>query len=187
MNAPVNGDDFLARVKPVLKEHRVQICLRPDLVQRWEQLNEQLAESRAQSAGGRLSDGKAATAAQKKLAKDIVALEAEIDAASAWFTFRALPAADFRALCAEFPPRKDNQIDQITGYDRDAVADALIRRCLVDPVFSEAGWAEFMSVCAPTEWQELRDGVFEANGGTEKAPKSRLASEVLSRRASVSA
>ena len=185
MSEPINGDVLLARVKPVLKESRTQICLRPDLVERHEILSDELAKAQESAPAARMA-GKGSTAEAKKIAKDIVALEAEIEGASAWFVHRALPKDEFRALCAKFPPRKDNQIDLVAGYDRDAVADLLIRECLIDPVFSDTGWAAFLTTCAPTEWSELRDNAFEANGGTS-VPKSLLASQVLSPKGNASA
>lgn len=184
MTEPINGDDLIARVKPVLKEHRTQICLRPDLVKQHEELNAQLVQSQAQVAG-RLAGG-GTSAESKKIAKAIVALEAEIEGASAWFVFRAKSKDEFRALCSKHPPRKDNQFDMISGYDRDAVADVLIAECLIDPVFTAQGWVAFQTTCAPSEWNELRDAAFEANGGTSVPPKSQLASQVLSRRGNAS-
>ena len=189
MNSPIDGDALLARVKPTLKRARTQICLRPDLVLEWERLNEELAKSTTPAAdgAGRLNGGPSATAATKRLAKQIVELESEIESASAWFEYEAMPNEDFRALCVKYPPRKDNQFDLMTGYDRDAVADVLIRKCLVDPVFTDNGWTALMSKLAPSEWGALRDAVFDANGGTDTDPKSQLASQILSRRGNASA
>ena len=181
---PINGDDFIASVNPTLKEHRVQICLRPDLLQRHEQLEEDLRKAVTGGAGARLNGGQATGTEQRKLAEDIQSLEAEIEAASAWFKFRAMPGQEFRTLCLEYPPRPGIQMDAVYGYDRDAVADVLIRKSLIDPVFTDAGWDRFMATCAPSEWAELRDGAYEANGGSFKPPKSLLASQLLTPRGS---
>lgn len=183
MAEPINGDELLARVKPQLKEHRTQICLRPDLVDEWERLDKELREAK-ETTTGRLSAGN--SAAVEKLAQQVVDVEAQIEEASAWFTFRALPQSQYRAVLADHPPREDNQMDAIAGHDRDAVADVLIRKCLVDPTFTEAGWRTFMETCAASEWVELREAAFEANGGSVTPPKSALASEVLSKRAPAS-
>jgi hypothetical protein len=186
VNAPINGDDLLARVQPTLKEVRVQICLRPDLIDQWNTLNAELEESLAQAGGGRLSDG-GPTAADKKKARAVQALEKDIEAASAWFMFRAMPSEKYEALCAEHPPKKGDQFDLLAGYDRVAVGAVIVRKCLVDPVFSDEGWETFKTTCGPSEWEELRNAAFEANGGVGALPKSQAASQVLSRRGSASA
>ena len=197
MSEPIDGDALIADIKPVLKQHRVQICLRPDLVSEWENKDAQLQELLAKPAGsGRLAGEGSPPAAAKKLAREITALEADIEKASVWFTYRGLPSDKFRALCAKNPPREKNQFDMLLGYDQDAVAEILMSParegkdeygCLIDPVFSDEGWAGLIPKIGPSEWQELRDGAFEANGATKTDPKSVTASSVLSRRGSASA
>lgn len=197
MSEPIDGDALIASIKPVLKQHRVQICLRPDLVSDWGHKDAELKELLAKPAGtGRLAGEGSPTAAAKKLAREITKLEAEIEQASVWFTYRALPSDKFRALCAKNPPRDKNQFDLLIGYDQDAVAEILMSParegkdqygCLIDPVFSDEGWAALLPSIGASEWQELRDGAFEANGATKTDPKSATASSVLSRRGSASA
>jgi hypothetical protein len=179
--SPINGDELLARVKPVLKEQRVQICLRPDLMQQHENLEEELRTGAAMG-GNRLNpSGKTGP---RTTAEAIQALEEEIEAASVWFTFRALPKDEFRAMTTAYPPRPEVPLDLYWGYNQAEMAEALVRKCLIDPVFSEEGWASFVATCAPGEWAELRDAVMEANGGSFTPPKSLLASQVLNRKSS---
>lgn len=187
MAEPINGDDLLARVQPKLKEFRTQLCLRPDLIQKWEAANERLAEVTASGATNTRLAGDGPSSQAKKIAREVQAIEQEIEDASAWFEFRALPVAEYQALLVKHPPRKDNQMDMLVGYDRDGFSDALVRACLVDPVFSDEGWKAFMATCAPSEWAELRSAVNEVNGGEVAPPKSPLASRVLARRGSASA
>jgi hypothetical protein len=58
----------------------------------------------------------------------------------------------------------------------DAVEDAAIRECMVDPVFDDASWAELVSVLNPSEWAELKRTVRLANQAVTETPKARRAS-----------
>lgn len=186
MTGPVNGAELLASIQPVLRTIRVQVCLRPDLLEQWEKLSVELAEAQAATAtGARLAANKGATSKAKAAAKKLQALETEIDEKSPWFEFRALPNPDYQALCDRHPPRKDNQLDFFKGYNVEAVQNALVRECLIDPEFkSDDDWKMLEQVCAPSQWAALRDAAVEANGGEVAVPKSVLASEVLARRGS---
>lgn len=179
--APLSGADLLARIKPTLREESTQICLRPDLLNAWEDANTALAEVQTREAQANARLGTGASTAVKKAAEAVRAIESEIEQHAITFRFRAVSKDKYRALCDRHAPRKGNELDQFTGYDRDAVADALVRECLFDPVFDDASWAQFLEVCNPSEWAELRKTAQEANRGSVDLPKSSLASEVLDR------
>jgi hypothetical protein len=176
---PQSGADLLARIKPRAKEVTTELCMRPDLLEAHEAAHEALALSRANDAGSsRLTDG-GVSAATKKAAQAVAAIEAEIAENVIVFRLRAMPQDKWRALCDNHPPRKGNDMDFMVGYDRDAVTDAGVRACIYDPVFDDASWATFMSVCNPSEWQELRQSFTIANQAVVDAPKSALASQIL--------
>lgn len=184
--APLNGDDLLAVIKPQLRIVAVQVCLKPELIETWEQLEADLTSAQAEEVGsGRLAGG-GAKADVRKLARELQKIEGEIEEVSPWFRFRALAANEFQALAAKHPPRKDNQFDFMRGYDTDAVGNALVEMCLVDPEFSPDGWVKLKSVCAPSQWIAMRNAAMDANGGQVGPPKSRQASRVLSKRGSAS-
>lgn len=183
MTEPQSGADILARIKPRLREEQTQICLRPDLLDAWEEATTELAEQQAADVGSpRL--GSAASKSAQKLAAKVQSIEAEIEATAIHFRFRAMSKDKWQALCANHPPRSGNDMDRMVGYDRDGVLDAAVRECLIDPVFDQAAWAEFLEVCNPSEWEELRSTVNSVNRSVVDAPKSVLASRILSRRAS---
>ena len=175
--APVNGDDLLARIKPKLRRIRHQVCMRPDLLDDWQDAADALEQARDASLPDRLSSDD--TSVLRGYAEKVKAIEDEMDAVSPWFEFEALSIPEYQALVSEHPPREGDQMDLYAGHNRDAVLDALVRQCLIDPVFSDEGWAKFLETCAPSEWSALRVAVTEANGGTVKPPKSRLASRLL--------
>ena len=178
MSEPVNGADLLRRIKPTLAEESTEICLRPDLVDAWQEAQEELEAIVASGTKGRLG---AKPEGQQEAAQRVTDLEAEIQASSAVFRFRALPKDRFRELCDDHPPRKGNDLDTYMGYNRDAVLDEAVRLCMVDPVFDDASWAEFVAVVNGGEWEELRRVVNSVNKGVHDAPKSVLASRILTR------
>lgn len=188
---PQNGAELLARIRPALATESTQICPRPDLLKAWETANTDLVEAKAaDTAGTRMvggrKDSSADTPDTRKLARKVQQIEAEIEANSITFIFTAMPNAKYRELCDQHPPRKDNQVDHIVGHNREVVEDALVRACLVDPVFDDASWAQFLEVCNPSEWKELRDTVVSVNQAVTSVPKSRLASQILAKRGSAS-
>ena len=201
--APLSGADLLARIKPRFREESTQICLRPDLLDEWEKANADLNEAQTEDARkGRLGTGVSQTT--KALAKRVHDIETEIDATAVMFRFRAMSKDRWQAICDNHPPREDNQIDLFAGYNRDAVTDAAVRECLYDPVFEDCTgikpgtkdqlcdhedcgtWQQFVKKVNPSEWKELRDTVNSANRSVVDAPKSALASSILSRHGSAS-
>lgn len=200
MSAPVepqSGADFLARIKPSVKEERVQLCLRADLLEEWESAQKELLEAtqgETASAVKRLSSGMSEDA--RKKAERVQQIEAQIDETTAWFLMRQMSKDKWQALCDRHPARKDNEMDRFVGYNRGAVIDEAVRMCMVDPVFTDCktrgcehvdcgSWQAFVELCNPTEWEELRQSVNRVNGVSE-APKSELASQVLGKADSIS-
>lgn len=183
---PQSGADLLARIKPRAKEVTTELCMRPDLLEAHEAASEELARSRVDDAGaGRLANG-GTSAKTKKLAEKVRAIENEIAESVIVFKLRAMPQDKWRALCDNHPPRKGDEMDFYVGYNREAVADEGVRKCLYDPVFDDASWAEFISVVNPGEWAELRTAFNLANRAVVNAPKSELASLILDKRARTS-
>lgn len=181
---PKNGAELLARIRPVLREESTSICLRPDLLDAWEEASTKLNESTVADSTGRLAGGH--SAGSKKLAQQVADLEKEMDETAVEFKFRAMPKDEWRTLCDKHPPRKGNDMDFYAGFDRDAVEDAAVRVCLIDPVFDDASWVEFIGVCNPSEWQELRSMVRSVNRSVVEVPKSELASRILAKRGTTS-
>lgn len=177
--APTSGADLLKRIRPVLGEESVEICLRPDLIEAWSTANEELQALAAQGMKGARVGSK--PKAQIDLAKRVQSLEAEIEANSAVFRFQALPKDQWRALCDNCPPRQNNDVDQWVGYNRDAVLDLAVRESLVDPVFDDKAWAELAQVINGGEWNELCKTANSVNRGVVESPKSVLASLILAK------
>lgn len=185
---PRSGADILAQIKPVLRVESTHLCLRPDLIEEHARLEQELNEIEVATHDedgkrtGRLAGGTASRA--RELAKQITDLEEQIEATRVEFTFRAMPHHQWQALCDKNPPRENNQVDAFYGFNQEAVYSEAIRLSLIDPVFDDDSWKQFVDVCNPTEWRELRDMVQLVNRSVSDAPKSPLASQVLARRGS---
>lgn len=181
MSDPQSGAELLARIRPVKREESTYLCLRPDLLDAWEEANTQLAASQVNDAAGARLSSKSSEATTE-LAERVAAIEEEIEATQVKFTMRAMSKDQWQALCDIHPPRKGNELDLFAGYNRDAVVDAAIRECLIDPVFDDASWREFIELCNPSEWNELRRLQTSVNRPVVETPKSPLASRILGRR-----
>lgn len=186
-DTPQSGAEVLARIKPRLREEATYVCLRPDLIDEWEDAEQALREAMQPQEGrpGRLGEG-GKSADTQALAEKVQSLEAEIEASQMRVAMRAMPKDAWIALCEEFPPREGNQFDSMQGYNRDAVVDAAVRECIVDPAFDDQSWADFIAVLNPTEWAELRSLVNRVNRVVTEGPKSALAVSVLTRHAGAS-
>lgn len=188
MAEPISGAELLARIKPQLREEATEICLRPDLVEKWETARDELAEL---TAGNMLKPARVGSKPQAahdavEKAREVQELEEQIAESSAWFRFRALPREEWQALCDDHPPRPMDQVDVMLGYNRAAVIDAAVRKCLIDPVFDDQSWTELVAVIAGGEWEELRRVVNSLNREKVEAGKSELASRILSKLADAS-
>lgn len=193
MAEPRNGAEVLAAIQPKRLEESTEIVLAGELLAQWEAAEAELAASRDKDMGGnRLADG--ISARTKKLAQKVNDLEQQIAAQAIKITFRAMAPSEWRILCDTHPPRKGDQLDAYAGYNRDAVLDDAVRKCMIDPVFTECvvngcdhqqcgSWEQFVTVVPPGEWEELKVTVNSTNRGVVDAPKSALASRILGRRA----
>lgn len=182
-HAPRSGAEVLDRIQPRRRIAKTAIVVRPDLLEQWEDANEELRASRERDAAGpgRLTDkGSEETLA---LARRVQELEQEIEDTQLHVTMQALSKDEWQALTERHPPRKGNRVDEIVGWNKDAVRDEAVRLCCIDPVFDEESWKRLTSVLNPSEWEELRVTADRANEGVVELPKSALARLVLTNHA----
>lgn len=202
-----NGADLLARIKPTRARKSVRICLRPDLLDAWQEANEELVRLQMLSPGEDKDAAKppetlATKAKAKREVRDALTeaaqrlsdLEDQISDAEVEFVFEAMSKDAYMALLDEHPPRESMKLDWVRGYNPVAVEAASVRTCLVDPVFvdcespecthDECGtWQHFEKLCNPSEWDELRRTCVEVNGSVATPPKSEVAAAILRRAA----
>ena len=194
------GAALLARVKPKRRTERTSVCLRADLIAEFETEDAELGRLKAESVGNanRMTPGgEADSPAIRAQARKVRKIEDQIVDSQVEFVFESRNKDEWSAFTAKHPPRKDNQIDQMAGYHRDRVLDALVRECLIEPVFEdctdaecshdECGtWQQLTAVISVGEWRELKDTANLANSGVVDPPKSLLASLILDRRKTAS-
>lgn len=200
--APETGAAILARVNPQRRVESTQVCLRSDLVAEFHAEDAKLVEMRQQAAAGNRNAGGVVDGDDiKAQARKVRKLEDAIVDAQVTFVFTGMSKDAFRTLTDSLPPRKGNQIDQMVGYDRDGVMEAMVRQSMTSPTFEDCtegtpdepcehtdcgSWQQLVAVINPSEWGELRDTANLANSAVVDAPKSQLASLILDRRSAAS-
>lgn len=159
----------------------VEICLRGDLVAEIERLDRELVAAGKTPAAG-MEDG----ARLREIAERIEAIRDEMaaDENSHTFAIQALPGPKYRALKAEHPPRLDedgrvDDRDRIIGANIDAIAEPLVRACIVDPVLDDATWEQVNNALTDGQFDKLFLAALKANGGEVSIPFSRAASLVM--------
>jgi len=184
---PESLSEMLARISPKRREVTVYLCLRPDLLDEWEALNQELSDAEKAAAAAPSRLGARATKGMRDLATRLQEVETEIEATQAAFKLRAMPKDEWNSLCSEHPPRKGDELDAYAGYNRVTLIDAAVPRCVVDPVIdSPEAWDALVPYLNPSEWNELRSGVTMVNQAVTTAPKSSAAERILSQNSAAS-
>lgn len=138
-----------------LPEVEVRICLRTDLLQAYDRIEDDRPTDS-------LSDG--GVAARRE------AMKGEIEAATVTFTLRALPREKFRSLLNQHPPRKDNRADQSLGYDIDGFTFALARKCTVEPSLTKDHWDRLEETLSQGQWNKLHRAALDVNQSSGDIP-----------------
>lgn len=177
----MSGKSTLKNFKAMLDEAKlpeatVMICLRGDLAADHERAERELEQ--AEQAG---ADSLAGSGAGE-LADRILALEDEMREHTYEFRLRALPRAQWRALCAAHPPRKaeDGSVvdtDRI-GVNAETFYDAIIRACLVDPELDDADWNQLVEALTDRQYDEISDAAWALNRREVDIPFSHAASRM---------
>ncbi len=154
-----------------LPERTVEVCLRGDLVARIEELERQ-AEATDQPD---MMNNPALM-----IVREIEALQEQMRASTRALRLRALPRTEYTALEAAHPVRKDNEHDKKTGWNVETFPEALIRRCLVEPVFTDAQWSRFVDCLTQHQYDRLGVVAIEVNKRDVAVPFSFAASRIRS-------
>lgn len=159
-----------------LPEKEVRICLRADLLVAFEAAEAALAEQQRR-AGDSLGAGEGIEAAAQR----VVDISDEMAAASAVFKLRAVGRRRWTALYAEHPPRPDDKRDAMTGFNRDAFFDALVKACIVEPEISDSDWEALANLLSAAQWDALVEAAWDVNQAGVDVPFSSAASRALNR------
>lgn len=158
-----------------LPERTVPICFRGDLIADYEALDRELTKLK-KNAGDSLDSGAGAVLEQMD------AVEAEMAENTYLVRLRAMTFADYNALVAKHPPRRDDD-GQIVDDDKDLGVDVagfwapFIRASIIDPPLpTEADWEEFVAGITDYQYGLLGNTAFSLNRGSVDIPFSLAAS-----------
>jgi hypothetical protein len=156
-----------------LPEDTVDICLRGDLVARYNTLQEQVAAMPDPPAG---SGSLAGNTVKRDLVQQMEAVAAQMRRSTQTFTLRSLSDRAFSTFRDGHPPRPDDRRDMLVGYNRETLGPALIRECLVDPKPTPEQWDRMRDVISPGEWSKLDRAATGLNFAEISIPFSSAAS-----------
>ena len=160
-----------------LPERSVDVCLRADLFAEAEGIHRELqqAESERDAATASLASG----SESRVKAEQLQAVRDEMLDHTLTLRFRALPRKGKRNLALRYPPREDNLGDLAEGVNVEAMTEALIPLCLVDPVFDAEDWEAFEASTSDGQWLPIAAAVWAINNQDVEVPFSRTASRII--------
>jgi len=176
----IDIDALIDEAKPA--ERSLQLCLRPDLVARYDELAIQFAEAdkrRSNSLAG--SGGDAVTIAQQ-----MEDLREEMLTKTVTVVMRALPQPAFQRLTKMHPPRRDDagNIDpddaEGPGVNMATFWRALVKACWASPEVSKDRMAKLLDEkLTDRQFEQLANLAFAVNRGDVDIPFSFAASRRL--------
>lgn len=178
--APFDWDAIVADPKRATTS--VSLCFRPDLNGRHSELSAQLqAITEKMSKGG--TDRRLGQADERApIVAEIESLEAEMQAATRAVALEAMRPAEFRALIAAHPARKDEQLDAAYGVNVETAIPALLAECATEPKRDATYWATMLAdVLNDRQYERLFIAVWNLNRADVVPGFSLLASVVTKR------
>ncbi len=166
----MNLDDLIATAQP--RTQLVRICARGDLVAKHAE-----AVAVMQSALGS-DDTLAGSDESRDAAEAVVAVEAEMEAATVTFTVGSVSRHKWANLLAKYPPSAQ---DRRAGHDHDPekFPVAAVAECVIDPDLSPLQAQQLADVLPPGEWNKLWIAALTLNITGTPAPKLAAATELL--------
>ncbi len=168
------------------KPRRVEVPIntRADLVEEHSRLEEELRAALSEPATDkpkRMSSSAAEPAHITDLARQIEALEEEMDDSWVTFVLQPRPKAEWRKFRTEHPATEAD--DTYAGVDTEAVLHEFVPKCVIEPKLSDDDWQRALDDDAPGIWpgdqERLKMVVFGFYMATfDAVPKSPLLSAV---------
>lgn len=152
-------------------ERSIALCLRGDLVARFEELEREF-EVANEAPGDSLASG--STAAE--IRGQMEALQAQMRASTKTVVLRALvPRKRWQALAEQHPPRRDEEgnvlaEDRRLGVNNDTFWDPAIRACWASPVLTKAQLTKLLDVLSNNQYDALASLVMLVNQGDVDIP-----------------
>lgn len=169
-NIAIDVDALLDEATP--RERTIPICLRGDLVAKWEDLTAQFDDS---SAGDGLGESEKTAGLRAQIAD----VEAQMKTKTMLLRLRALPKPQADKIIVDNVAREGNKMDQQIGYNSEAVEAATIRACVVEPELTAGRWAKLAAVLNPAQWRSIMQACDALNYTSVDLPFLSAASESL--------
>lgn len=161
-------------------ERSVQVCMRGDLVSRYEDLERELREVSKRDVDSFSGTGEA-TAIVERMQE----VQNEMHAAEVTFRFRAIGAMPSLELAAGHPPRADNARDKSLGYNPTSYYPAVIRAACyaidqgddsLDPAdMSEEDWEALFAALSSQQFDQVFGAAWLCDHQDIEVPTSPLA------------
>jgi hypothetical protein len=166
----LNIDELIATAQP--RTEKVRICARGDLVARHQ---EAVVALGAATEG---DDSLAGSPATREAAGAVVAIEAEMEAATVTFTVASVSRQRWADLLAAHPPSKE---ERRAGQDHDPkrFPVAVVAACTKDPAMTVEQAGQLAGVLPSGEWNKLWLAILGLNVTGIPAPKLLAATELL--------
>lgn len=179
--------DVMASQKNGRKRTKIQVCFSPDLESEYRALEVDLedayeTEQRQRDPETGVTRGRRLGEANLKSREIAQKMSDLVDDNPATFydlEFEQARRHDWLGLRTQHPPRDGVPADA-GAFNSETFGPAAIRLCLVDPEPTDATMAYLDEVLSTGEWERLTMAVWALNEGARQAPKSRLASSILS-------
>lgn len=165
-------DQILASAK--MPEKEIPLCLRGDLQAEWETLDAELNAGRTEQTATL-----AGPPPNVELAEKIQGLEAEMAKAMVTLKLRAMGRTEWFALTAAHPPREDNVMDRIQGFNGASIWDEMIANTLIEPKLDKDRVTKLLDALTPGQVSRVANEAFELNRrDTVSVPFSLTASRI---------
>jgi len=168
-------NDLKAKLAAAKRPQRVvPINLRGDLIAEVQELNEELGELRTRNVGDqRMAENPRIT----EIIERIDAINAEADESELELRLQAVPGERWRKAIADNPP-SDSEKDEGYLADTHAVARDVFPESIVSPEMDADDVEALLDVLANAQWELIANTIWQLNGGDNKIPFSRLASQL---------
>lgn len=152
----MNIDDLLEQVQ--LPQKTATICIRADLVARWEELHAEFNAAPTEAA----SLGEPSPRAS--IARQLEELKEEIAKHQATFVFESLPSLEFSDLLQQHPGQGGKKLHEAT------LLPALFARCCIDPKMTEDQARKLLTKVSTGQANELFAAAWNVNQNTVDIP-----------------
>ena len=154
-------------------ERTLELCLRPDLTAKLEDVQRRYAEEKDRPRES-LADGGNLT----QLRDELEAIKAEAKEHTVVFRFRALNHYRIQTMARDLPPRDGVPMDKQIGYNVDALTWHLFRECCYEPELTEEQVEHLIGpedrvgdgVLSPSQWKRLDETLDAVNFAARDIP-----------------